>query len=43
MSYTTNALNQYTAVGGTTYTYDADGNTTSETDSSGTDHDVQLR
>ena len=34
--YTTNALNQYTAVGGTTYTYDAEGNMTSETDSSGT-------
>ena len=34
--YTTNALNQYTAVGGTTYTYDADGNVTSETNSSGT-------
>lgn len=25
-AYTTNNLNQYTAVGGTTYTYDADGN-----------------
>ena len=34
--YTTNALNQYTAVGGTTYTYDADGNVISETNSSGT-------
>ena len=34
--YTTNALNEYTAVGGTTYTYDADGNTISETDSGGT-------
>ena len=34
--YTTNALNQYTAAGGTTYTYDANGNMTSETSGSGT-------
>jgi RHS repeat-associated protein/uncharacterized repeat protein (TIGR01451 family) len=30
--YTTNALNQYTAVGGATYSYDADGNMTSKTE-----------
>ncbi len=36
MYYTTNALNQYTAVGGTTYTYDADGNMTGEISSAGT-------
>ena len=29
--YSTNASNQYTSVGGTTYTYDADGNMTSAT------------
>ena len=34
--YTTNALNEYSAVGGTTYTYDADGNVVSETNSNGT-------
>ena len=35
-NYTINALNQYTAVGGTTYAYDADGNMTSATDATGT-------
>jgi RHS repeat-associated protein/uncharacterized repeat protein (TIGR01451 family) len=35
-SYATNSLNQYTQVGGTSYTYDLDGNMTSETDASGT-------
>ena len=35
-AYTTNALNQYAAVGGTQYAYDADGNVISETNSAGT-------
>ena len=34
--YTVNALNQYTRVGGTTFTYDDDGNMTSRTDGAGT-------
>ena len=34
--YTTNNMNEYTQVGNTTYTYDADGNMTSATDASGT-------
>ena len=34
--YTANALNQYTQAGATAFTYDADGNMTSQTDSSGT-------
>jgi RHS repeat-associated protein len=34
--YTTNNLNQYTRVGADTYTYDADGNMASKTDSTGT-------
>jgi len=34
--YTSNALNQYTAVGDAKFTYDADGNMTSRTDPSGT-------
>ncbi|MBX3629676.1 MAG: DUF4347 domain-containing protein [Nitrosomonas sp.] len=34
--YTANALNQYTQVGGATFTYDDDGNMTSRTDSTGT-------
>ena len=34
--YTTNNMNEYTQVGDTTYTYDADGNMTSATDASGT-------
>jgi len=33
--YTTNNMNQYTQVGGTTYTYDPNGNMTSATDASG--------
>jgi len=33
--YTTNNMNEYTQVGNTTYTYDADGNMTSATDASG--------
>jgi RHS repeat-associated protein len=36
VGYTSNNLNEYTAAGGTVYTYDADGNLTSSTDSSGT-------
>ncbi len=35
-NYTTNNRNEYTAVGGTTYEYDANGNLTSEINSSGT-------
>jgi len=35
-TYTTNNLNQYTQVGNTTYTFDADGNLVSETSPSGT-------
>jgi YD repeat-containing protein len=35
-AYTTNNLNQYTKVGDTTYTFDADGNLVSETSPSGT-------
>jgi RHS repeat-associated protein len=35
-NYTTNDLNQYTTVGNTKYTYDADGNLVSQTDSTGT-------
>lgn len=35
-TYTSNSLNEYTAVGSTQYTYDADGNLVSETDASGT-------
>jgi RHS repeat-associated protein len=34
--YTTNSLNQYRQVGGTSYVYDLDGNFTSATDTSGT-------
>jgi RHS repeat-associated protein len=34
--YTTNNLNQYITVGGTSYSYDLDGNLTSETNASGT-------
>jgi RHS repeat-associated protein len=34
--YTTNDVNEYTQVGGTTYTYDANGNMISATDASGT-------
>ena len=34
--YTANALNQYTAVGDATFTYDDDGNMVSKTDASGT-------
>ena len=34
--YTVNNLNEYAAVGGTTYQYDADGNLISKTDGSGT-------
>lgn len=36
IDYTTNNLNQYTDVGGETYTYDANGNMTSKTTSAGT-------
>jgi RHS repeat-associated protein len=36
MVYTANNLNQYTQAGGTSFTYDADGNMTSRTDSTGT-------
>jgi RHS repeat-associated protein len=36
IAYTTNDMNQYTAVGGTTYTYDADGDLVSSADSTGT-------
>ncbi len=35
-AYSTNALNQYTQVGGTSYSYDADGRTITKTDSTGT-------
>jgi RHS repeat-associated protein len=35
-TYTTNNLNQYTNIGGDTFTYDANGNMTSKTTSSGT-------
>ena len=35
-TYTTNNMNEYTQVGGTTYSYDADGNMTSATDVTGT-------
>jgi len=36
VTYSTNNLNQYTEVGGETYTYDTNGNMTSKTNSSGT-------
>ena len=45
-AYSTNNLNEYTAVGDTTYTYDADGNMTSQTEGGVTTHytyDVQNR
>jgi RHS repeat-associated protein len=45
-SYVTNNLNEYTAVGDTTYIYDADGNMTSQTDGGVTTHytyDVENR
>ena len=35
-NYTSNSVNEYTAVGATTYDYDADGNLVSMTDASGT-------
>ena len=35
-NYTSNSVNEYTTVGGTTYEYDADGNLISMTDASGT-------
>ncbi|MFI5460129.1 MAG: RHS repeat-associated core domain-containing protein [Isosphaerales bacterium] len=35
-NYTSNSVNEYTSVGGTTYKYDADGNLISQTDSTGT-------
>ena len=40
-AYTTNDLNQYTAVGGTSYSYDKDGNLTVTTGSR--DDDLYLR
>jgi RHS repeat-associated protein len=45
-TYATNNLNQYTTVGDTTYTYDADGNMTSKTEGGVTNHytyDVENR
>jgi RHS repeat-associated protein len=35
-TYTSNSRNEYTAIGATAYTYDADGSRTSQTDASGT-------